>query len=463
MEAPILRVSPLELRIEGGISANKKNEGLAEAEQVVSSERDEQFILFPQQSAALQNEEAFFQRRYSQEGRFKFFSVSEGESNSGELLKTIPQIADAMAYCPLTNEIVFQAPPIGSNGKFNLAARPSRVYIFSLKTGVTQLIWRRKRDLDGTFVPRLSATPDCQHVLVNQKLEKQGNKIPYGQIVHLKKPHTARTEEWSFSVINETNANGVWRGFSDAVFILPRDPKLYVPAEAPPAVFAITEMVLKDRDNPLLNLFTPSLSEKRKGKKVSAEVVSWERKRTDAGEKFRSFSWPTFDNSMSSVFLVGELREKNENDTNANSFVGVPLSSEELSAKDIVIGKGVSFFSGDINPEGNRIALGYLQNKKETEIQNLEDRKIAGVAEVEIVPAGDKLQWSSVAEFLPFHALEPQHHPRPTYNASGTKLYFVVPEIAELPGNGLYLPGAKLDGSLQYGSKLYFLNTPRGK
>ncbi len=423
--------------------------------EVTEASRDEQFSLLPPQTAAAQKEHLFFQRRYTPSERFAVFSQSTSESQSGELLRNMPQIRDALVYCPSSNEILFQAPPMEATGKFIVNARPTRVYIYSLTSGKLDLVWRREKDREGTFVPRMSATPDCRHVLLNLQLEKPGNKVPFGELIYLRKPSAPTASaagrktppaEWTFSTINESAANGVWRGFGEALFVLPRDPARYVASEIPPAVFAITDMVEKDRNVPLVNVFSPS-----GGARISqAGGVRWRRDRVKAESTARDFFSPTTDDS-GAVFLAMESNERNAAGAFRSSVVAFEPARLDAGMRRVVDAGEHMIYSVDVHPSGARLALSYVEAKSASQAAELAEREIAGVAEFTL-DAG-KPRWSALLKTLPFHALEAHYDPRPIYSADGGTLYYVHPQILDLPDASLFAATAKTNKELQFGSR----------
>lgn len=443
---------------------NKGALGLPESSraEVIEATRDEQFSLPPSQSGAAQKEMLFFQRRYTPSDRFAIFSKAASDSQSGELLRNMPQIYDALVYCPLSNEIVFQAPPQDANGRFNVRARPTRVYLFSLETGRTELIWRRDKDREGTFVPRMSATPDCRHVLLNLALETPGNKIPYGELVYLRRPKAVDGGrkgppqiEWTFATINESSRNGVWRGFGEALFVQPRDPRRYVPSELPPAVFAITSMVEKDRNKPLVNVFTPS-----GGARISqAAGVRWSRDRIPAEDDVRDLFSPSVPDAADGVFLIMESNQAGAAGVSKRALVSFQPSALSAGMKRLVEGDGVRFHSADVHPSGTRIAASYTFERTAAQAETLEKRDIGGVAEITANPGG-VAAWAQVATMLPFHGLDGHNDPRPVYAADGATLYYVHPQVGDLPETGLFAAGAKPNRELQFGAKLMRIDVP---
>ena len=433
--------------------------------EVTEASRDEQFSLLPAQTGAAQKDVLFFQRRYTPGDRFALFSQGTAESQSGELLRNMPQIYDALVYCPVSNEILFQAPPIGADGKFVVRARPTRVYVFSLETGKMDLVWRREKDREGTFVPRMSATPDCRHVLVNLQLEAPGNKTSYGEIVYLRKPPAPKPgakqpppADWTSSTVNETAKNGVWKGFGEAIFAQPRDPAHYIPSELPPPVFAITDMVESDRNVPLVNVFLPS-----GGARISqAAGVRWQRERVKAESGTRDLFSPTVDNAGDAIFMVMESGETDAAGAFKRSLVAFEPTRLSAGMKKLVEGADVRFFSVDVHPSGARLVASYVTSKSEAQVAGLPSREIGGVAEFTL-DKGGKPQWSDVATMLPFHALEAHHDPRPVYSADGATLYYVKSQVGDLPDAALFAATAKTNKELQFGAKLFKVSVPAEK
>lgn len=453
-----LRAPPLAFDVKTRVPSSLLENTRAE---VTESSRDEQFSLLTSQTGGAQKDVLFFQRRYTPTERFSVFSQASSENQSGELLRNMPQIYDALVYCPLSNELVFQAPPMDAGGKFLVKARPTRVYIYALDTGRLELIWRREKDREGTFVPRMSATPDCRHVLMNLQLEVPGNKVPYGELVYLRRPSTQSASkrpvniEWTSSTVNESAKNGVWKGFGEALFVQPRSPAYYVPSELPPAVFAVTDMVEKDKNVPLVNVFLPS-----GGSRISqAAGVRWQRERVKAEGSLRDLFSPATDNAGDAVFMVAESNETGSSGAFRRSLVAFEPRRLEAGMKTLVNGGETRFFGVDVHPSGKRLVASYVQARTEAQMGEGAPRDIAGVAEMTLDKAG-KPQWSEVFTMLPFHALEAHHDPRPVYAADGATLYFVKPQVGDLPEAALFAATAKVNKELQFGSKLMKISVP---
>lgn len=459
--SPWLRVAPLAFDAKSRVPSSLVESARTE---VTESSRDEQFSLLPSQTGGAQKDVLFFQRRYTPSERFAIFSQSSSDNQSGELLRNMPQIYDALVYCPLSNEIVFQAPPMDAGGKFIVRARPTRVYLFSLDNGRMELIWRREKDREGTFVPRMSATPDCRHVLINLQLENPGNKVPYGELVYLRRPPAQAaskrpvTIEWTSSTVNESAKNGVWKGFGEALFVQPRSPSHYVPSELPPPVFAITDMVEKDKNVPLVNVFLPS-----GGARISqAAGVRWQRERIKAEGSLRDLFSPATDNAGDAVFMVAETNEKGASGAFKRSLVAFEPRRLGSGMKTLVNGGETRFFGLDVHPSGTRLVASYVHARTESQVGDEASRNIAGVAEFTLDKAA-KPQWSEVFTMMPFHSLEGHHDPRPVYSADGSSLYFVQPQIGDLPEAALFSATAKVNKELQFGSKLMKIGVPEAK
>ena len=456
--SPWLRAPPLafdvKTRAPSSLLENTRTE-------VTEASRDEQFSLLTSQTGGAQKDVLFFQRRYTPTERFSVFSQASSENQSGELLRNMPQIYDAIVYCPLSNELVFQAPPMDAGGKFLVKARPTRVYIYALDTGRLELIWRREKDREGTFVPRMSATPDCRHVLVNLQLEVPVSKVPFGELVYLRRPPARFVSkqpvniEWTSSTVNESAKNGVWKGFGEALFVQPRSPAFYVPSELPPAVFAITDMVEKDKNVPFVNVFLPS-----GGARISqAASVRWQRERVKAEGALRDLFSPATDNAGDAVFMVAESNETGASGAFRRSLVAFEPRRLGSGMKTLVNGGETRFFGVDVHPSGKRLVSSYVHARTEAQMGEGAPRDIAGVAEMTLDKAG-KSQWSDVFTMLPFHALEAHHDPRPVYAADGATLYFVKPQVGDLPEAALFAATAKANKELQFGSKLMKISVP---
>jgi hypothetical protein len=420
---------------------------------LVESEKDEQFALLAPQSHALGAGQALYQRRFNSEGRFSLHHFAADRGAASDLLSRMPQVFGAAVHCPLTEEVIFQAPPMDDSGKFLVNSKPSRVYLFSLKTGKTELIWRRPRDQFGTFVSKMSASPDCMHILVNQALENKGNKTPFGELVYVKRPmplvgkKVTVAQEWTSNVLHTLPTNGVWKGYSEAMFVLPRDPARYVESHIPPKVFAITAMINQDKNLPLMNLFVPDT----KRKIVTADAVAWARERSEAAAETGELSNPTLDDSGVQVFLLWKGK-RDENSAVKTGIVSLDLQNFDGKMRWHVRAERLELLSFDVRPKGDAIVFEFLETPEKLDLETLADKKISGLGL--ITWDAQSPRWQTLVRLMPSHNLEAHHQPTPRFTYDGTELFYIEANIGELLEAALYLSKPALLKELQFGGKL---------
>jgi hypothetical protein len=424
--------------------------------EAIESEREEQFMLFPYQSKALFVGGLFYQKRLNSELRFTLHRLSADKAVQDEVLRNMPQVFGAFVYCPTSQEFVFQAPPMDASGKFLVNSKPSRVYLFSLQTGKTELIWRRARDQFGTLLPKMSATPDCVHILLNQALETKGAKTPYGEIVYLKRP-TAQSsskvtvaQEWTFSTLQATPPSGVWKGFSEALFLVPKDPRGYQTSQIPPKVFSISEYLEKKTKSPQVNLFTPSSSRKI----VIAGAVTWQKERFEGPNWASDLINPVLDDEGKNVFLLANNFARGGGADAKSQIISYDSMRFEKAEKVHFEGDSIALMSFDIRPKGEGLAISYQGLFKAEEIEKLSDKKIAGVGIV--MWLNNRFQWRELVKLFPFGGLEDQHQPNPMFSFDANELFFVEPSIGELAEPKLFQIESVLKRSkeIQFGGKL---------
>ena len=436
------------------------------AQLFAETSRDEQLVLFPSAANGIQADAMIYQRRFSPESRFGLFlhnkngadRSSDLTAQDSEIIRSIPTVFDAAVFCPLTQEVVFQAPPTDEKGKFLMEGRPRRIYLFSLKTGTLELVWRRDKERVGTLSPRMSATPDCQHLLVNLELESGAGRTPYGEILYLRrpvpktgkdgKPKQAPEVDWSFSTMAESGKNGATKHYGEAIFVQPNDPKLYKPSAVPPAVFAVLDMVDKE-NSPTLYTFQPSGNSNTK----MAGGIRWARTKMKADKNVRLVTQSANVNSADRVVVLFESRDENKNGHYKRGIATLALAEAEAGLKTLVQSDDYSIRSFGIAPQGDRLVASFVESKSASDVAQLADKRTAGIFELRL-QSGSPV-FSVIERMLPFQALSSHHNPRPQYSADGSTLFYGVPEIPELADVELFQLGKSSNRELQFPVKLF--------
>ena len=455
------------LKVSSPLRLTKENlrelQGNSTAVPLVETDRDEQLLLFPANSAGIQSDSLVYQRRFTPGSRFSLFMHSNDKSTQdSEIIRTIPTVFDAAVFCPLTQEILFQAPPTDEHGKFLTEGRPRRVYLFSLKAGTLELVWRRDKQRVGTLSPRMSATPDCQHVLVNLELENGAARIPYGELIYLRrpapklgkdgKPKAEPEVDWSFVTLAESGKNGATKHYGEALFVQPPDPKLYKVSAIPPQVFAVLSMVDKE-NSPTLYTFQPSGNAKTK----VAGGIRWARTKIKADRNLRQILQSVSVNTADRVAVLYESREENKNGHFKRGIATLEISNAEAGLKPIFVSDDYSVRSFSVAPQGDRLAASFVESKSSAEVAALADKRTAGVFELDL--QNNSPTFTVLERMLPFHGLSSHHNPRPQYSADGSALVYGVPEIPDAEP-ALFELDTNSNRELQFPVKLFTKSIP---
>lgn len=442
---------------------------------IVEAERNDQFALFPPSARALQSSMAIYQRRFDSNSPFGAFLKNRENPLDAEIIRNLPHVFDALVYCPLSNELIVQAPPQDARGKYLAHGRPRKIYLYSLKTGALELIWKRTAEQDGTIAPLMSATPDCRHVLVNLHLEKGKDRTPYGELIYLRRPEvpesssnlqspaqspvkatqgrpkklTAAEQEWTFSKIADTPKSGFYKNFSEALFVVPRDPTYFGASSLPPMIVAVREKTDETR-SPEVFVFKASGPSSKKAHPAGAFV--WRRAKAALDKSIIALKHPVTYNASSQILFLYQTNELLQGGGPKSGIGLFDVSTEEVEFQPIFVSDDALIKSFDVHPQGNRIAMSYVQSKSEESVRSLENKRLAGVAE--IILSGDKSALFSVESFAPFHGLSAHHNPRPQYAADGKSLVFGVPEISEALEAKWFAGDAEVSRELQFPIKL---------
>ena len=394
---------------------------------LVEAGRDEQMVLLKPSAGTLAGGSLIYQRRYNPADPFtvRFRYIESGEEY--EPLKWV-HVKESVSYCAGTEEILFLGPSVDSSGKVGNLARPSRLYIFNIRTGMKQLVWVKPPGLKGFIKPNITATPDCMHLLLSLDLQTEGNKIPYGQLVYLRRPQM-EGRDWTAGVVVESQKNGVTKGFSEAIFMQPEDHRYYTSSENPPRIAALTTSV---GNPPTLTIYSAP-----KGRPDAAQV-RWSRVRPSLPSEVVEPKFLATYNKSSHLIFAYDTAEASPSGL-AQQGVGI-LDVEKSEDGFVKIASSAEFHltSLSVHPKGNRIALTYVKPKQVTDVYSLPNRLLGGV--MELYTKDKALQYHVVDEMIPFHALSKHHFPNAAYTSDGKFLLYGRPEISDSVGPELFQP-----------------------
>jgi hypothetical protein len=410
--------------------------------EMTSLDFGEQTLMPPANSGTLSGSDWYFQKRFSPFGSYMLMrkSADEKELTSVNSMRGNNLIVDAVAVCPLSRQALLLGYGIDASGKALVNGKPRRLYLVDLESGNSSLVWRMNKDDRGGIAQAPSATPDCKHIVINLKLETEGQRAPYGKVIYLK------GEADKFGVFPETVAQEIKPGggsknFASAVLAAPPSAEAYVPQQKPPKIVLVREYIETVAQRYRIDVLTPN-----------TKGTSWSRQSTEVPAYVKRLHAPMFYNRIDS-FAV--LFEKAASDTGVGEtgIASLPLGETSGAWHESLLGGAVRLMWAGLHPSGDRLVASYVLSDKAPE-KWAKPMPPAGVVEMLTGTTGKPSTFAVVESMLPFHALAPHHNPRPQYAGDGKRLFYTMPAITDLADAKLFEPTAQVDESFQFHTSL---------